>query len=45
MNVEIETEATQFLCWGYLFRIFGIVSLLFTLQRYKVLEPTPHYLL
>jgi hypothetical protein len=27
MNVEIETVATQFLYWEYLFRIFSIGSL------------------
>jgi hypothetical protein len=30
MNVETGTEAVQFLLWEYLFQIFGIVSLHFT---------------
>ncbi len=37
MNVVgIGTEAAQFLFWGYLFQIFGIVSLQFSSQTYSI---------
>ncbi len=42
MNVEIGTEAAQFLFWEYLFWIFGIVSLLCAIgQNFKRNDPVP----
>jgi hypothetical protein len=38
VDVELQTEAAQFLFWEYLFRIFGIVSLRLNSKQFFILS-------